>query len=79
MSPATIPSTSNGTMSGSSVSGPKVATMECSGRTQRSESERVDAAPQRMDFGHGKVRMIGGRTSASTSSVAAPALLDHAT
>ena len=33
--PALRPSTSNGTISGSSVSGPKVATIECSGRTQR--------------------------------------------
>ncbi len=39
VSPTATPSTLNGTMSGSSVSGPKVATMECSGRTQLSEPD----------------------------------------
>ena len=43
----------NGTMSRSSVSGPKVATMECSGRTQVSAPGSFDTAPQRIDFGHG--------------------------
>ena len=28
--------------------------MECSGRTQRREPGAAEAAPQRMDFGHGK-------------------------
>ncbi len=63
----------SGTTSGDSVSGPKVATMEWSGRTQRSESAALDAAPQRMDFGQGKLLMIAGRISASTSIVSAPA------
>ena len=62
-----IPSTSKGITSGSSVSGPNVATMECSGRTQRSEPE-----PQRMDFGQGKLRMMPGIASATISGVVRP-------
>ena len=49
------------TISGSSVSGPKVATIECSGRTQLSLP-----APQRIDFGHGKPRTTSGTMSAIT-------------
>ena len=64
-------------MSGSSVSGPKVATMECSGRTQRSAPGALEPAPQRIDFGHGKLRMTSGRISASTSMRGAARLLDQ--
>ena len=39
--------------SGSSVSGPKVATIECSGRTQRSD-RAAEAAPQRIASARGK-------------------------
>ena len=46
--------------------------MECSGRTQVSAVDLADAAPQRICFGHGKVRMISGRISASTSTVGLP-------
>jgi hypothetical protein len=51
---------------------PKVATMECSGRTQVSALDFAEAAPQRICFGHGKVRMMIGRISASTSTVGLP-------
>ena len=37
----------------------------------------AEAAPQRIDFGQGKARMIAGRISAITSSVVAAGLLDH--
>ncbi len=47
--------------------------MECSGRTQRSESERMEAAPQRIDLGQGKLLITLGIISASRSIVAAPA------
>ena len=67
-----MPSTANFTTSGSSVSSPKVAMIECSGRTQVSEPDLAERAPQRIDFGHGKVRMMTGSISASTSSVARP-------
>ena len=60
--PELIPSNSNGTTSGSSVSGPNVATMECSGRTQR-----VAVVPQRMDFGQGNARRMPGMNSAMIS------------
>ena len=46
--------------------------MECSGRTQLSAPGLAERSPQRIDFGHGKVRMITGSMSASTSSVARP-------
>ena len=70
--PASMPSIANFTTSGSSVSIPNVATMECSGRTQLSAPGRAERSPQRIDFGHGKVRTITGSMSASTSSVARP-------
>src|SRR3712207_7313154 len=54
-SPEPIPSTWKCTTSGSSVSGPKVHTIACSGRTQRSEPGSAEAAPQRRDFGQGKL------------------------
>jgi hypothetical protein len=62
-----MPSRLNGTTSGSSVCGPNVATIECSGRTQESDPE-----PQRIDFGHGNARTAAGRISASTSMAARP-------
>src|SRR5712691_3156952 len=49
-SPAAMPPTEKRTISGSSVSGPKVATMECSGRTQPSDPGSLDFSPQRLDF-----------------------------
>ena len=67
-----MPSTLNGTMSGSSVSGPKVATMECSGRTQVSAPGSADGAPQRIDFGQGKLLMTAGKISPITSMAARP-------
>ena len=70
--PAAMPSTLNGTMSGSSVSGPKVARMECSGRTQVSAPGSADGAPQRIDFGQGKLLMTAGKISPITSMAARP-------
>ena len=67
-----MPSTANGTTCGSSVSGPKVHTIDCNGRTQRSEPGSREAAPQRMLFGQGKSRMMGGRTSATISGADRP-------
>ncbi len=67
-----MPATSNFTTSGSSVSMPKVATMACSGRTQLSDPDLAERSPQRIDFGHGKLRTITGKISASTSSVGRP-------
>ena len=66
------PRPANGTTSGSSVSGPNVATIECSGRTQRS-APGLPSAPQRIDFGHGKVRITTGSISAAPRSPAGPA------
>ena len=74
-----MPSMANFTTSGSSVSGPKVAMIECSGRTQESEPDLAERSPQRIDFGHGKVRIMTGRISANTSSVARPAFSISAT
>ena len=59
-------------MSGSSVSGPKVATIECSGRTQVSAPGSFDGSPQRMDFGHGNVLITWLKISAITSIAARP-------
>ena len=59
-------------MSGSSVSGPNVATMECSGRTQVSAPGSRDGAPQRIDFGHGKLLITSGRISPITSIAVRP-------
>ena len=67
-----MPSMANFTTSGSSVSSPKVAVIACSGRTQFSEPDFAERAPQRIDFGQGKVRTITGSISASTSMVARP-------
>ena len=70
--PNSMPSTLKRTISVASVSGPKVARMECSGRTQRSASGRIEASPQRMDLGQGKLLMTAGMISARRSMVAAP-------
>ena len=43
-----------------------------SGRTQRMLSVEIDAAPQRIDLGQAKSRMIAGIASASTSRTALP-------
>ena len=67
-----MPSTSKSTTTGSSVSGPKVHRIDCSGRTQRSEPGRAEAAPQRIDFGQGKARMMPGMISATISSAGRP-------
>ncbi len=72
MKPTSTPSMAKGTSSGVSVSGPKLATIECSGRTQRSEPGSREAAPQRIDFGQGKLFTIAGMISASTSIVSRP-------
>ena len=42
------------------------------GRTQRKASGLAEAAPQRIDFGQGKARMIAGKISASASAVERP-------
>jgi hypothetical protein len=68
-----MPPTSNGTISGVSVSEPNTHRIDCSGRTQRSAPGLDDSDPQRIDFGHGKVWMMPGRISASTSRVGRPA------
>jgi len=77
--PVSMPSIENVTTSGSSVSGPKVAMIECSGRTQVSEPGFTERAPQRIDFGHGKVRMMTGKNSAITSSAGRPGFSISAT
>ncbi len=77
--PAAMPPTSNFTTCGSSVSGPKVATMECSGRTQVSAPGCADCAPQRMDFGQGKLRAMSGMMSASTAMASRPGFSTTAT
>ena len=90
-SPAAMPPTSKSTTTGSSVSGPKVQRMERSGRTQRrlavpsasfpakGESDGAERAPQRIDFGQGKARIIAGTASATISSAARPGFVTDAT
>ena len=46
--------------------------MECSGRTQVSAPGSFDCAPQRIDFGHGKLLITSGRISPITSIAARP-------
>ncbi len=53
--------------------------MARSGRTQRKASGRTEAAPQRIDFGHGNARMIGGTISAMASLVSRPGFSIRAT
>ncbi len=72
VSPDAMPATSKATISGSSVSAPKVHRMDCKGRTQRSASGASDPLPQRMLFGQGKPRISPGRRPATTSCVACP-------
>ena len=67
-----MPSTSNGTTSGSSVSGPNIATMECSGRTQLSAPGLAEASPQRIDFGQGNAFATSGTMPAITSIAGRP-------
>ncbi|MCY1519267.1 hypothetical protein D9M68_540170 [compost metagenome] len=69
-----MPSTSNGITWVSSVSEPKVQTIDCSGRTQRSAPGFADAAPERIGFGQGKLRMMPGIASAMISSAGRPGL-----
>ena len=77
--PAVMPATSNVTTSGSSVSMPKVATIECSGRTQCSAPGFAERSPQRIALGHGKVRMTTGTISAMTSIAGRPSFSISAT
>ena len=67
-----MPATATCTISGSSVSGPKVATIACSGRTHSRLPALADCAPQRIDFGHGKVRSTTCRNSPITSIAGRP-------
>ena len=46
--------------------------MERSGRTQRKLAPEALSAPQRMDFGQGKLFTIAGTISATTSAVGRP-------
>ena len=79
ISPAAMPPTEKGTTSGSSVSAPKVQTMDCRGRTQRRASGLSDPTPQRIAFGHGKVWTIPGSNAARTAGVAPPGRSTRAT
>ena len=72
MSPAAIPSISNGTTSAASCGVASVQTMPRRGLTQRSASGFAEAAPQRIDFGHGNERTIAGMISAIASLVSRP-------
>ena len=56
----------------STTSSPSSATMPLRGRTQRMLSVLIEAAPQRIDLGQAKSRMIAGIASASTSFTALP-------
>jgi hypothetical protein len=53
--------------------------MDCSGRTQRNDPGFAEAGPQRIDFGHGKSRMMPGTSSAMISSAARPGFAIWAT
>ena len=75
--PRRLPSTANGTISGSSVSGPKVATMECSGRTQLSAPGSPDARPSAWTSATGNCAPRRARSRRSPRSPARPRLLDH--
>ena len=70
--PALTPSISNGTISAASCGTASVQTIPRNGRTQRSASGLADAAPQRIDFGHGNERTIAGTISAIASLVSRP-------
>jgi hypothetical protein len=56
--PATRSSISKPMTVGSSVSGPKVQMIDCSGRTHLSEPGFAEAGPQRIDLGQEKPRMM---------------------
>src|SRR5271166_6638523 len=60
VSPAAMPSTAKGTISAMSCGVASGQRIPRSGRTQRSASGFVEAAPQRIDFCQGKARMIAG-------------------
>ena len=89
--PAATPADLESTTTGSSVSGPKVQRIERSGRTQRrlavpsasfAREGRIrgaERAPQRIDFGQGKPRIIAGTSSATISSAARPGFVTVAT
>ena len=79
VSPAAMPPTSNLTMSGSSVSGPNVAMIECSGRTQLSAPGCADASPQRIALGQGNDFATSGTISPITSIAGRPAFSITAT
>ena len=68
-SPARMPSISKGTTSAPASSLSRQIT-ECSGRTQR----RLPA-PQRIDFGQGKLRITSSSTSATISAAGRPGLV----
>ena len=74
---------SNGTTSAVSCCVASVHTMPRNGRTQRSEEVGIragpEAAPQRIDFGHGNARMIWGTISAMASLVSRPGFSIRAT
>ena len=67
------------TTSGSSVSGPNIATMECSGRTQLSAPGFAEASPQRIAFGQGNALVTSGTISPITSIAGRPAFSITAT
>ena len=71
-SPDSSPSIANGTISAVSCSVASVQTIPRNGRTQRNASGFAEAAPQRIDFGHGNERMIAGMISAMASFVSRP-------
>ena len=77
--PAATPPTSKATTSGSSVSGPNIATMECSGRTQLSAPGLAEASPQRIAFGQGNAFATSGTMPAITSIAGRPGLSITAT
>ena len=72
ISPALTPSISNATTSEASCGTASVQTIPRRGLTQRSASGFADAAPQRIDFGHGNERTIAGMISAIASLVSRP-------
>ena len=63
----------------SSCSEPSVQMMDCSGRTQRREPGFAEAAPERMGFGQGKLRMMPGMASAMMSAASRPGFWRMAT
>ena len=78
-SPAAIPSISNETISAASCCVASMHTIPRSGGTERSASGFAEAAPQRIDFGQGKERMIEGIISAIASLVSRPGFSINAT